>query len=341
MKSETNPEELYQKAPVIAIERDPDDLWRAERITENRIRLKILEGVTAKTDILHEYVFSDDQDIITRKLGAAILAKKTEVELRYRVRKGRQYQWIEDHCILSYHESGDIKSAYSYIWISSLPAEWHLLLRGCGAWNELTSKVRHDILNQLTAILGYLELSEDLITDPIVKDFAKKEQTAAEKIRERLIFTREYQKIGLSEFSWFSLSDIIKESLNEIPLHPIVLEMDVGKARIYGDKNIGLALEKILENIPVHAQGATTVKITLQKSANGGILIIEDNGCGIPEVHKHRIFDLGFGSDGGYGLFLAEKILSVFEIKIQEKGIPGNSTRFELTIPSDILEIPA
>ena len=339
--SEATPEEIFQKAPVIAIMRDPDNLWRAEKITENRIRLKILEGVTSKTDILHEYVFSDDQDIITRKLGAAILAKKSEVELRYRVRKGRQYQWIEDHCILSYHESGDIKSAYSYLWISSLPAEWHLLLRGCVIWNELTSKVRHDILNQLTAILGYLELSEDLITDPMIKDFAKKEQNAAEKIRERLIFTREYQKIGLSEFTWFSVSDIIKESLNEISLHPVTLEMNVGDARIYGDKNIRLALEKILENIPFHAKGATILKIKLQRSANGGILIIEDNGCGIPDTLKNRIFDLGFGSKGGNGLFLAEKILSVFEIKIQEKGIPGHSARFELTIPSDILDIPA
>jgi len=83
------------------------------------------------------------------------------------------------------------------------------------------------------------------------------------------------------------------------------------------------------------------LKIKLQRSANGGILIIEDNGCGIPDTLKNRIFDLGFGSKGGNGLFLAEKILSVFEIKIQEKGIPGHSARFELTIPSDILDIPA
>ena len=104
-------------------------------------------------------------------------------------------------------------------------------------------------------------------------------------------------------------------------------------------QNFRLALEKILVNIPEHATGATKVHISLEPVGDRGKLIIQDDGCGIVQQQKTRIFDLGFGKGSGYGLFLAEKILSIFEITIQENGVPGEGARFELMIPSHILEI--
>ena len=333
----TSPDDLYKSVPVVAFERNVTDLWKTRNISPNSKQFGIFTESTGEdTDILSS-IYTDDQELVTRKLGAAILQQRSGIDLRYRIRTGSFFRWVEEQCSLSYNESGEIISAYSYLWMSSLPVEWALLTKGSEVWNTLNSKIRHDILNQLTAILGYLELSTDIITDPMLIDFSKKEQNAAEKIRNRLIFTREYQKIGLLEFSWISLSDIISEALNEILLGPIRIKIETNQSSLYVDKNFRVALEKILENIPVHATGATDVIIQLRSTDEGGLLSIEDNGCGISEQHKARIFDLGFGNGNGAGLFLSEKLLSVFGITIHENGIPGQGARFELFIPSPIL----
>lgn len=334
------PGELFQSVPVVAIERNPDNLWKIGNISSNHTSFGIFMDNAESGNDGTIQVHTADMDIVSRKLGAAVLQHRSSILLVYRIRTGMNYRWIEDRCILSYHETGDLKRAVSYLWIgSSLPTEWSFLMKGSEIWNTLNSKIRHDILNQLTAILGYLELSSDMITDPLLVDFTQKEQNAAERIRDRLIFTREYQKIGLSEFGWYSLSDLVQETLNEIVLDPVKLVVETGDTRLFVDKNFQLALGKILENIPLHAKGATAAHILIIQEKEGAILLIEDNGCGIPDANKSRIFDLGFGSHGGYGLFLAEKILSVFGIGIQERGIAGRQARFELIIPPHILDI--
>lgn len=339
MTINTLPDYPDNPAPVIAFERDMADIWKIKKISPNHQRYNILnKQPSGDTDLLTN-IHEEDQDLISRKLGGAILQKKSEIELRYRIRSGEQYRWVEEYCSLSYDKSGELERAVSYLWLSSLPIEWFLLYKSSETWNALNSKIRHDILNQLTAILGYLELSSDMITDPMLIDFAGKEQNAAEKIRDRLIFTREYQKIGTLEFSWTPLTEIVREALNEIVMDPVTINISAGKTLIFVDKNFRQALEKILENVPEHAKGATNLYITLEQVKTGGKLVIEDNGCGINQQNKTRIFDLGFGEGGGYGLFLAEKILSVFGIKIEENGVPGKGARFEIFIPSHVLEI--
>lgn len=193
-------DQLYKNSPAIAIERDPQNLWSVLSITENvsifGYGQDFFSG--ARVDLL-SLIDEQDHDIITRKLGGGILQKKADILLRYRIRSGTSYRWVEDSCHISYHDDGSVQTASSVIWTTSLPLEWTLQVNGANTWNILNSKVRHDILNQLTAVLGYLELSVDLITDPMLIEFTQKEQNAAERIREKLIFTREYQNIGISE----------------------------------------------------------------------------------------------------------------------------------------------
>jgi hypothetical protein len=331
-------DKVIHHAPLIVIERDPCNLWNILKISEETQNDCNLSGYLLNHEDLLTIIDPQDKDIVSRKLGGGVLAKKPTIELKYRISNGKYYRWVEDYCSILYSASGEVTEVVSFLWMSSLPLEWAMLLNGSEVWNTLNSKVRHDILNQLTAILGYLELSTDIITDPMLIDFAKKEQNAAEKIREKMIFTREYQKIGRSEFSWYLLEEIIKESLNHINLNNLSLSIDVGNISIYVDKNFRHALEKIIENIPIHAMGATNIKIKMVIENCKNFLVIEDNGCGIPIADKPRLFELGFGKGSGYGLFLVEKILFVFGITIEEVGVPGKNALFKLHIPSWIIQ---
>ena len=73
--------------------------------------------------------------------------------------------------------------------------------------NLLSSITRHDILNQLTVLKGYLELSEYSIHDPDkLRKYIARERKNAETIEHQILFTREYQDIGVKAPAWQSVA---------------------------------------------------------------------------------------------------------------------------------------
>jgi sensor histidine kinase regulating citrate/malate metabolism len=63
------------------------------------------------------------------------------------------------------------------------------------------------------------------------------------------------------------------------------------------------------------------------------LILVEDNGIGIPLDEKQKIFLKGYGKNTGFGLFLVREILAITGISIHETGKHGTGTRFELMIP--------
>jgi signal transduction histidine kinase len=88
-----------------------------------------------------------------------------------------------------------------------------------------------------------------------------------------------------------------------------------------------------MENVLRHGKGATEVRLRYLEKPDGLVLVVEDNGPGIPTEEKHMIFDRGHGKDTGLGLFLVREILSITGMTIRETGLPGQGARFEILIP--------
>ena len=78
----------------------------------------------------------------------------------------------------------------------------------------------------------------------------------------------------------------------------------------------------------------TVIRVTANEGKAGLTLVVEDDGIGIPENDKVRIFTHGFGKNTGLGLFLVREILSITGITIKETGEPGTGAWFEMTIPN-------
>jgi signal transduction histidine kinase len=68
---------------------------------------------------------------------------------------------------------------------------------------------------------------------------------------------------------------------------------------------------------------------------DGVKLFYEDDGVGIPEANKPKLFLEGFttGKSTGLGLFLTKKMVEVYGWSITEKGEPGKGAKFVITIP--------
>jgi signal transduction histidine kinase len=89
----------------------------------------------------------------------------------------------------------------------------------------------------------------------------------------------------------------------------------------------------LFDNTTRHGMRATGISVHCREDPDGLVVVIEDDGVGVSHEDKTRIFEKGIGSNTGFGLFLAQEILSITGIAIRETGDPGSGARFELHVP--------
>ena len=203
----------------------------------------------------------------------------------------------------------------------------------------MNSITRHDILNQLTSILGYLELMQEQYPDPQLQKYIKAEFRAAQTIQKQIMFTKEYQDIGSQSPKWFNLNSAILSAAAGLSLSPITLSVDCRQFEIYADPMLEKVFYTLLENAIRHGKKVTEIVFSCREQKNGLMVIYEDNGEGIPADHKEDIFNQKYFQHTGYGLFLTKTILTITGISIRENGEPGKGARFEILVPKEACRV--
>ena len=199
--------------------------------------------------------------------------------------------------------------------------------------NLLNSVTRHDILNQLTALVGYIDLSRHETQDPQTLKYIEKEELAANAIREQILFTRDYQNIGDQTPQWHNINETISRAFATIDLHNIQIIADLPPIEIYADPMFEKVFYNLIENSIRHGERLTKITIHSQDTTDGINLILEDDGGGIPEEAKEMIFRMEYFKNTGFGLFLSREILLITNLTISETGIPGEGARFVIHVP--------
>lgn len=197
------------------------------------------------------------------------------------------------------------------------------------------SVTRHDVLNQMTAIVGYNELLGMMVEDPKQRSFIEKEKLSLDKIRRLFKFAKDYQNIGTEPPRWQLLKNTIHMAIEEVDLKSIKVTDLTGGASVYADSLMEKVFSNMFENTLRHGGTATDIRITVNRTDTAALLVVEDNGTGIPTEDKNKIFERGFGKGTGWGLFLAAEILQFTGMTIQETGVPGKWCRFEILIPPE------
>jgi PAS domain S-box-containing protein len=198
--------------------------------------------------------------------------------------------------------------------------------------NLLNSITRHDILNQLTVILGYLEIMKMKFPDPALQDILDKEALAASNIRTQIMFTKDYQDIGVKSPQWFDIGKVISSVAASLPLSHVLLDVHLDKIELYADPLLEKVFYTLMENTLRHGKNVTTIRFSFKTHDDGLVVIYEDNGGGIPAEHKEAIFERRFFRHTGFGLFLSRTILGITGMTIRETGIPGKGVRFEISV---------
>jgi len=204
----------------------------------------------------------------------------------------------------------------------------------------MASITRHDLLNQLTAMREYLELSmNNRIKDPehgwanVASAMAVVNQTI-----NTVEFTGEYQKIGVKAPVWHNAKKLVEMSGKFANHSTIRIENNLPETvELYADPLIMKVFSNLIDNAVKYGQKITKITFHYEKTAGGGKIVCEDDGIGIRDDEKEKIFAFEYGLNTGLGLFLAREILLITGITITETGVAGTGARFEIHCPHNTI----
>jgi signal transduction histidine kinase len=200
--------------------------------------------------------------------------------------------------------------------------------------NLLSSITRHDIKNQLTALLMYLGISRMNVTNAEQNECIDQEELAANNILRQIEFTRMYEDIGVNEPRWQMVTHLI-DPLKAFPKKAgIEIAVQTGRLELFADPLLAKVFENLIDNSLRHGEHVQHIVVSAKRDGPDLVLCYEDDGIGILSEDKERIFEKGYGKHTGLGLFLIREIISITGLSIRETGTYGKGACFEILIPS-------
>ncbi len=197
----------------------------------------------------------------------------------------------------------------------------------------LSNITRHDIRNQLLCLRGALELIDKDNLDRQTLELIKMTERSAEKIKDQIEFTKEYEDLGMKEPRWKSVADIIRRAKAQFLISDVAFFLPDEDFELFADPLLEKVFYNLLDNALRHGGKITQITLSCYESNAGLQISLTDNGRGVPVEEKLLIFEKGFGKNTGLGLFLSKEILSITGISIAEKGIFGKGAKFEISVP--------
>ncbi len=201
--------------------------------------------------------------------------------------------------------------------------------------NLLSNITRHDIVNQLTILLGRVDMLADETTNAAMLAALEREREGIRTIQRLIAFTKDYQEIGVHAPQWQRLDAYPVTYLGSERLAGITLTVVLDDLEIYADPMLELICENLIDNSLRHGETVSWIRFSYDVSDSGLTILYEDDGVGVPAAEKERIFEKGVGKNTGFGLFLSREILAITGLSIRETGVHGQGARFEVVVPHE------
>jgi PAS domain S-box-containing protein len=204
----------------------------------------------------------------------------------------------------------------------------------------LSGITRHDISNQLTILIGYLELIKKQQPGTTNSEYFLKVSTAAQRISSMIQFAREYDEIGVNAPAWQDCRMLVDAAAKQAPLGRVMVKNDLpAGAEILADPLIARVVYNLMDNAVRYGGTIATLRFSVENRDGNRIIVCEDDGTGVATSDKEKIFERGFGKNTGLGLALSKEILAITGITLQETGEPGKGARFEMAVPKGMWRI--
>jgi len=257
------------------------------------------------------------------------------------IRKDGERVWIHWHNKPLLDENGNFIGLFSIGADITERKRAEDIMRQANKKLKLLSHItRHDINNQLTVLMGYIEILRSQQSDPEQNTYFRKAMAAADRISSMIRFTREYEEVGVKAPVWEDCRTIVDTAASEARHGTVRVENDLPAGiEVFADPLITRVFYNLVDNAVRHGGKIRAIRYSIENRNDKRIIVCEDDGCGIPVIEKEHIFDPGFGKNTGLGLALSREVLSITGITITETGKPEKGARFEIAVPKEMWRI--
>ena len=193
---------------------------------------------------------------------------------------------------------------------------------------EFASVVSHDLRNPLNVANGHLELLEAECESDRIDIIANAHDRMDGMIQDLLMLARQGEIVG--ELERVRFDSFVPECWQNVSTDEAELTIAEDVAIMADPEQLKSLLENLFRNAVEHGGDAVTVRV-------GGFddgFFVEDDGLGIPEADRDRIFDIGYSSadsGSGFGLGIVRRIAEAHEWSIEVTESQEGGARFEFT----------
>jgi len=202
------------------------------------------------------------------------------------------------------------------------------------------SLTRHDVRNKLSIILSNAYLLKKNIGDfPKLVKFLTNIENAVEASSKLFDFSSYFEKIGAEQPSEINVGDSFKQAMALQTNFPKIKTInECGGYTVQADSLLRQIFHNFIDNSVKHGEKVTKIRVYYREEQNCTKLVYEDDGVGVPEANKPRLFSEGFttGNGSGLGLMLVKKIVESYGWAITEEGQPGVGVKFVMSIPKKV-----
>ncbi|MAE07621.1 MAG: hypothetical protein CL661_02545 [Bacteroidetes bacterium] len=216
------------------------------------------------------------------------------------------------------------------------------------AWREIAMQIAHEIKNPLTPMklnIQYLEKSfknKDPDFDSKINSISQSLITQIDALDNVAEMFSNFAETRFSDFEKVNLKTIIDSSVNLFDKkNNVVISITYTDADLFTlgfEKDILRAFNNILKNAIQSIENSENgeIKITAKRDSNFITIEVSDNGKGVSEEMKSKIFQPYFTtktSGTGLGLAIVKNIMNEIGGKVSFESNTGQGTTFSLMFP--------
>jgi signal transduction histidine kinase len=288
----------------------------------------------------------DRSTVLGHTLREAFDAGITLVQEDVLTETGRRIQASVDfiHDDRTSQELGALVTLHDLESVEEIESELELSRR-MAAIGRLTSGVGHEVKNPINAIVVHLELLKTKLGDNSSGaqrhlDVIDAEIHRLDRVVQTLVDFSRPVELQLREQDLCPvIADVLALAAEELSTHNVTLISRLPEKPLVANVDADLLKQAVLNVIQNGAQAMPEggrLEVILEESRKTALLRIADEGTGIPDDLRGKIFDLYFttkAGGSGIGLAMTYRILQLHHGSVEVQSRQGCGTEFLLRIP--------
>jgi len=295
---------------------------------------------------LHAQEIFDRSTLLGRSLrdayssGASLDKEEIRTETGRRIEASLDFIYDEDTrkglgALVTLHDLESVEAIESELELS----------RRMAAIGRLTSGVGHEVKNPINAIVVHLELLKNKLGDANPQAGRHLEVIDAEihrldRVVQTLVDFSRPVELQLREQDLRQvIGDVLALAQEELSTRNVTLETAMASNPLIANVDADLLKQAVLNVIQNGAQAMPEggrLRVILEENRKIAVLRIADEGMGIPDDIREKIFDLYFTtkSEGsGIGLAMTYRILQLHHGSVEAHNNDSRGTEFVMRIP--------